>query len=214
MRTILLSLGAATALGAAIVWTPLPASLSPHGGDASSSKAMRPPALTMAAPGDIAASHAASLLQFGPDANLAAATPRPGPPILVGLIRSGPRRIAYVMYAGQTARAGLWDKVGPWRVTGIGPHGVTLQGGGRPLALTFYAPRPAPPPPQLAANEDESAGTPPAAAAAPPPMHALEPASAPQPPPSGGKHARYWAGPPGSAPPGYIVLKPGERPPT
>ena len=213
MRTIALSLGAATALGAAIVWTPLPPSLF-LASDAAGPKSARVPSFAAVAPTDVSASHAAAMVQFGPDASLATAAPKPGPPVLVGLIGSGPRRIAYVMYAGQTARAGLWDKVGPWRVTGIGPRGATLHDGGKSLTLGFYGPRPAPPAPQVAANADGSAGSPAAAPASPPTMHALEPASAPPPKAPAGRHPRYWAGPPGSAPPGFTQLKPGERPPT
>jgi hypothetical protein len=211
MRAAVLCLGAAAALGAAIVWTPLPASVF-RADVASSPKPAHPPLLAAIATGDIAASHAAAMVQFGPEES--SATPAPGPPILVGLIGSGPRRIAYVMFAGQTTRAGIWDKVGPWRVTGMGPRGVTLHDGGKSLALSFYGPRPAPPPPQLAANSGGSDGAPPAAPASPPPpMHALEPASAPQPQPPAARRSRYWVGPPGSAPPGFTQLKPGERPP-
>jgi hypothetical protein len=211
VRALLISFGAATALGAAIAWAPLPASLF-QGDGAALPKLARPPSPMAVAP--VAASRAAGLVQFGPDQSQSA-QPKPGPPILVGVIGSGPRRIAYVMFAGQTTRAGLWDKVGPWRVTGIGPRGVTLQGGGKKLTLGFYGPRPTPPAPLLAADVDAPAGSPPppAPASPPPPMHALEPASAPRPQASAGKHPRYWAGPPGSAPPGYIQLKPGELPP-
>ena len=202
------SLGAATVLGAAIIWTPLPASVFADGG-APGPKPAHTPSLAEITSGDITVSRAAAMVQFGPDASLAAGAP--GPPILVGLIGSG-RRIAYVTYAGQTARAGLWDKVGPWRVTGIGPHGVTLHDGGKSLALSLYGPRPTPAPPQPTTIADGSA--PPLPAAPQPPMHALEPASAPPTRAPAGRHPRYWVGPPGSAPPGFTQLRPGESPPT
>ena len=216
MKAMALSLGAAVALGAAIVWAPAPRALT---GEEQTAGSFRPAAsASPVAPADIAPSHAASFVRFGPDAVDATAAPRPAPPALVGLIGSGPRRIAYVLIGGQTVRAGLWDKVGPWRLTAIGPRGVTLSAGRKSLALGFYGPRPEPTPPQLASSQDAatSASPQPVAATpspAAPPIHALEPASAPQPRASGGRRPLYWAGPPGSAPPGYILLKPGETPP-
>ena len=213
MRATVISFGAATALGAAIVWTPLPAGLF-RADDAATPRPAHALSTSAVATSDVTASRAAAMVQFAPDTILASAAPKPGPPILVGLIGSGPRGIAYVIYAGQTARAGLWDKVGPWRVTGIGPRGVTLHDGGKSLALSFYGPRPAPPPPQFAASADGSAAPPPAPSGAPPSVHAMEPASAPAPQAPAGKHPRYWVGPPGSAPPGFIQLRPGERPPS
>jgi hypothetical protein len=219
MRATLVSLGAATVLAAVVAWAPLPgASASDAPGDAPPSA----PAVVVA-PQSIRASAASAYIGFAPQqapllapgATLAPPKPKPGPPILVGLIGGGPRRIAYVEQDGHTTRAGLWDTVGKWRVTGIGPHGITLSAGRQSLALALYGPHPAPPTPTLASNENApapSAPTPVAAAA--PTVHALEPASAPSAPraPRGGG-ARYWSGPPGSAPPGFIVLKPGELPP-
>jgi hypothetical protein len=213
MRAMALSLGAAVVLGAAILWTP---ALRASTGEDETVGAPRPPSVSPVAPADIAPSHAVSFIRFGPDAVDATATPKPAPPALVGLIGSGPRRIAYVLIGGQTVRAGLWDKVGAWRLTAIGPRGVTLSAGRRALELSFYGPRPQPPSP-TPIQEAAAGGPPPPVAATPsppaPPMHALEPASAPQPRSSGGHRPLYWAGPPGSAPPGYILLKPGETPP-
>jgi hypothetical protein len=216
MRLALISPAVAAALAAAIVWTPLPHRL--IGGDEDLPAAATPRSSdAVVEPVAVAPSHAATYVRFAPDvpdATAAPPPPKPAPPALVGLIGSGPRRIAYVLIGGQTVRAGLWDKVGPWRLTAIGPRGVTLSAGRRSLALALFGPRPQPPPPPPAANAEASAD--PAAAAPPtpaaPPVHELEPASAPRPHAPGGR-PRYWAGPPGSAPPGYVVLKPGQAPP-
>ncbi len=216
MRLALTSPAVAAALAAAIIWAPLPHRLIGGGGDVAAPAA--PPASdALVEPGAITPSHAATYVRFGleaPDAAASRPPPKPAPPALVGLIGSGPRRIAYVLIGGQTVRAGLWDKVGPWRLTGIGPRGVTLSAGRRSLVLALFGPRPQPPPPPAPASAEASADAPPAAAPTPaaPRVHGLEPASAPSPRAAGGR-ARYWAGPPGSAPPGYIVLKPGQTPP-
>ncbi|HEX3917547.1 MAG TPA: hypothetical protein VHW60_09440, partial [Caulobacteraceae bacterium] len=146
--------------------------------------------------------------------------PPPAPPVLVGLTE-GERRYAYVLNDGQTTRAGLWDKVGKWRVTAIGPQGVTLTAGSQTLRLTFYGPRPEPPPlPTVTADAtpppaQASPTAAPATPAPPPRPRGLEPASAPTPSPHGpgGHRPRYWVGPADLAPPGYVVLKPGELPP-
>jgi len=213
MRTTAISLGGAALLGAVILWAPAPRAFTGEGGAAI---APRPaPAAPPIAPGVTAPSHAASFIRFAPEVMDAAAA-KPVPPVLVGLIGSGPRRIAYVLLGAETVRAGLWDKVGSWRLTAIGPHGVTLSAGRRSLALALYGPRPQPAPPTAALPADTSAApAPPPASptAAPLRSHALEPASAPTPRSRGGSHPRYWIGSSGSAPPGYIVLKPGETPP-
>jgi hypothetical protein len=209
MRPLLPALGASVLLAAAIVWTPLP-------GHQDADPVARV-AAPMATPRAIAASPAAAFVQFAPVvASSGADGPaKPEPPVLVGFAGVGRQRTAYIMDAGQPVRARLGDKVGAWRLAEMGPHGVTLRSGGKSLALAFYGPRAAPPPPATPLDA-ALAAAPAAAAPAPPPPpvqpHALEPASAPIPhaPHSG---ARYWAGPPGSAPPGYIVLKPGELPP-
>ena len=212
MRTMALSLGGATVLGAAIIWAPLPSSFFGAGEPPGSPR--RIAAVAVIAPSQIQPSRAASLLSFASDsAGGAVAAQKPAPPVLVGVVGSASRRIAYVLYAGQTARAGLWDKVGPWRVTAIGPRGVTLGGGRRPIALAFYGPRPQPPPAPLATADGAGSAEPPPAPSPPVVAHALEPASAPPPGPSPSGRRRYWSGPPGSAPPGFIQLKPGEIPP-
>jgi hypothetical protein len=213
MRTALISLGAASALAAAIAWAPLAGGLTGGGADGAAPRPLLSPAVALIAPSDITPSHAATFVQFGPEAADSATASAPAPPALVGMIGWGPRRIAYVLIGGQTVRAGLWDKVGPWRLTAIGPRGVTLSAGHRSLALAFYGPRPQPPPPAASADAPSSpaAVAPPTSQAAPP-MHALEPASAPL-PARPGHRPRYWVGPPGSAPPGSIVLKPGQTPP-
>jgi hypothetical protein len=213
VRALAISLAASAALGAAILWAPLPAAVF---GPEAPVAPVRPMATAPAPAGTIQPSRAAALIQFAPPPEAAAAA-KPDPPVLVGVVGSGPRRIAYVTYGGQTVRAGLWDKVGPWRVTAIGPHGATLAGGGKRMALAFFGPHPLPAPPPAAGPSPDDEGGPPPAPPTPPPtarasapvMHTPEPASAPHPP--GGR--RYWVGPPGSAPPGYIVLKPGQAPP-
>jgi hypothetical protein len=217
MRLALISPAVAAALAAAIVWAPLPHRLIGGDGDFAVPAAPRS-SDTLVEPSAIMPSHAATYVRFGPDAPDAAAgppPPKPAPPALVGLIGSGPRRIAYVLIGGQSVRAGLWDRVGPWRLTAIGPRGVTLSAGRRSLTLALFGPRPQPPPPPPAATVDASADASPAAAPpapAAPRVHGLEPASAP-PPRAAGSRTRYWVGPSGSAPPGYIVLKPGQAPP-
>lgn len=220
MRLALISPAVAAAVAAAIVWSPLPRRL--VGGDDDTAAPRRPPApAAVVGPAAITPSHAATFVRFAPEmadaaGSAAAPPPKPAPPALVGLIGSGPRRIAYVMIAGETVRAGLWDRVGPYRLTAIGPRGVTLSAGRKSLSLAFFGPRPQPPAPSAAsaaADVDAQGGPPPPPSPpAAPHVHALEPASAP-PPRAAGGHARYWAGPPGSAPPGYILLKPGQTPP-
>ncbi|HEX3918863.1 MAG TPA: hypothetical protein VHW60_16120 [Caulobacteraceae bacterium] len=223
MKAMLISLAAATAVAAAVVWAPAPGGW--FGADAPAGDDPPPAPAAPAeviAPAGIHGSAAAAQVQFAaataldPSQASAAAPPKPppGPPILVGLTDGAPRRFAYVLEDGQTTRAGLWDKVGKWRVTAIGPHGVTLSAGRQTLALALYGPRPMPPPPIAAADV---APTPPPVAPpppqAPPRARALEPASAPSPPATGGHHAHYWVGPANLAPPGYIALKPGQLPP-
>lgn len=212
MRPLIPALGAAVLVAAAIIWAPLPSGqdADPAGGDpAGGGPADRPARIT--------ASPAAAYIQFAPVAatGAAAAAPKPGPPVLVGLGGAGRMRTAYIMANGAPVRARVGDKVGAWRLAAIGPHSVTLRSGGQSMSLAFYGPRAEPPP---LAQPDEAAAQPaaaPAAApvpAAPPPVsHAPEPASAPPPRSTGGRH--YWVGPPGSAPPGYILLKPGQLPP-
>jgi hypothetical protein len=209
MRPLLPALGASVLVAAAIVWTPLP------GRDDADPVARV--AVPVAATRAIAASPAAALVQFAPvvAASGAGGSAKPEPPVLVGFAGVGRLRTAYIMDAGQPVRARLGDKVGAWRVAAMGPHGVTLRSGGKSMALAFYGPRAAPPP-ATPLDTALAAASPAAVAPGPPPPpvqpHALEPASAPIPhAPRGGP--RYWAGPPGSAPPGYIVLKPGELPP-
>jgi hypothetical protein len=218
MRLALISPAVAAALAAAIVWAPLPHRLIGADDDVAAPVAPRA-SDALIEPDAITPSRAATYVRFGapaPDAAAAPAPPpKPAPPALVGLIGSGPRRIAYVLIGGQTVRAGLWDRVGPWRLTAIGPRGVTLSAGRRSLALALFGPRPQPPPPPPPASSAEaSIDAAPAATPTPvaPPVHGLEPASAPPPRAAGGR-PRYWAGPPGSAPPGYIPLKPGQAPP-
>jgi hypothetical protein len=225
---MLLSLGVALALAAAIVWAPAPGGWLEDDPPVGAAGAPAPPAVT--SPQSVQASVAAAQVQFAlaaatPDATQAAAglappKPAPGPPILVGLTDGSPRRFAYVLNDSQTVRAGLWDKVGKWRVTAIGPHGITLSAGRQSLELALYGPRPTPPP-AAAVDAALPAPTAPSApaqtAAALPPAaprpHALEPASAPSPGAGEGRHAHYWVGPPDHAPPGYLVLKPGQAPP-
>jgi hypothetical protein len=213
MRATVISLGVAALLGAVILWAPAPRASADDGEAAGPVRAAFPP---LTAPGAVAPSHAASFIRFAPDVVDTAAAPKPAPPVLVGLIGSGPRRIAYVLLGAETVRAGLWDKVGSWRLTAIGPHGVTLSAGRKSLALALYGPRPQPPAPPAASPADAMAAPappPPAPLASPMHSHALEPASAPQPRSQVGNRPRYLVGPPGSAPPGYTVLKPGEAPP-
>jgi hypothetical protein len=220
MKAMLISLGAATAMAAAIVWAPAPSNWVE--GDAPAYGGLPPAPAAVTAPQSVRASAAAERIQFAaetatdaPEGAAAAPPPKPtpGPPVLVGLTDGSPQRFAYVLNDGQTTRAGLWDRVGRWRVTAIGPHGITLSAGRRTLALSLYCPRPVPPPPAAAA--DASPAPPPAESApapAPPRARALEPASAP-PHGTGGHGPHYWVGPANRAPPGYIVLKPGEAPP-
>ena len=218
MRLALISPAVAAALAAAIIWAPLPHGLVGGGDEAPDVTPPHSPD-ALVDPSAITPSQAATFVRFGLETAdapgvTAAPPPKPAPPALVGLIGSGPRRIAYVLIAGQTVRAGLWDKVGPWRLTAIGPRGVTLSAGRKALVLALYGPRPQPPPPPLTASAGAPNDAPLAAAPSPaaPPVHALEPASAP-PPRAAGSRTRYWVGPSGSAPPGYIVLKPGQAPP-
>ena len=203
MRPLLPALGVSVLVAAAIVWTPLP------GHD--DAEPVARVAAPLAAPRAIAASPAAAFVQFTPlvATSGTGGSAKPEPPVLVGFAGVGRMRTAYIMDAGQPVRARLGDKVGKWRLAAMGPHGVTLRSGGKSLALAFYGPRAEPPPTPL---DTALAAAPAAAAPGPPQPHALEPASAPIPrAPHGGP--RYWIGPPGSAPPGYIVLKPGELPP-
>jgi hypothetical protein len=216
---MLISLGAAAALAAAIIWAPAPW----LDGDAPADGGPAPMPAALTPPQSVRASAAAAQIQFAaatqlvdPSQTAAAPPPKPapGPPILVGLTDGAPRRFAYVLDDGQTTRAGLWDKVGKWRVTAIGPHGITLSAGRQSLQLALYGPHPAPPPP--AAAEDPS--LPPQVAVAvpaqsPPRLRALEPASAPSPHLTGGHRPHYWVGPANQAPPGYVVLQPGQSPP-
>ncbi|HWF77472.1 MAG TPA: hypothetical protein VN694_09875 [Caulobacteraceae bacterium] len=121
------------------------------------------------------------------------------------------------MDAGSPVFARVGDKVGKWRLAAIGPHSVTLRAAGKSMQLAFYGPREEPPPPPVASEAAAPAPAPPAAAPSapvPPPVqsHAPEPASAPAPRGRGGGK-RYWVGPPGTAPPGYVVLLPGQAPP-
>ncbi len=208
MNLALIALAGSTAVAAAVLWLPLPAPVATADG-------LAPPVAPATPASRIVASPAAALVAFAPPAEDAAAPPPRAPPVLVGLIGGQGRRIAYVLWGDETLRAGLGDKVGPWRVAAIGAHDIRLAGGGKPMTLAFYGPRAAPPTPIAAAmTPDANAGATPAAPLAAPPVHAIEPASAPSPPsaPRGGR-PRYWVGPPGSAPPGYILLKPGELPP-
>ncbi len=213
MRPLIPALGAAVLVAAAIVWAPLPGGrdADPVAGDLAGGDQADPPARITASP-------AAAYIQFAPAqaTGAAAAAPKPGPPVLVGLGGAGRMRTAYIMANGAAVRARVGDKIGAWRLAAIGPHSVTLRSGGKAMSLAFYGPRAEPPPP--AVQPDEAAAQPaassaaaPAPAAPPPVSHAPEPASAPPPRATGGR--RYWVGPPGSAPPGYIVLKPGQLPP-
>jgi len=212
MRPLIPALGAAVLVAAAIVWAPLPGrqDAGPAAGDPAAGGPADPSARITASP-------AVAYIQFAPLAatGAAAADPKPGPPVLVGLGGAGRMRTAYIMANGAPVRARVGDKVGAWRLAAIGPHSVTLRSGGKSMSLAFYGPRAEPPP---VAQPDETGAPPapaPAAASAPAPpppvSHAPEPASAPPPRATGGRH--YWVGPPGSAPPGYIVLKPGAAPP-
>jgi hypothetical protein len=218
MRPLIPALAVSVLAAAAIVWTPLP-SRNQAAGD--------PPADPGAAPAGpqaaVAPSPAVAYVKFAPLApggDAAGAPPKPGPPVLVGLAGAGRGRTAYIMDAGQPVRARVGDKVGKWRLAAIGPHSVTLRAAGKSMQLPFYGPRAEPPPaaaPEAAATAqvDSPPAAPPAAAPVPPPpvqTHAPEPASAPSPHGRGGS-PRYWVGPPGSAPPGYILLKPGQAPP-
>jgi len=219
MRLALISPAVAAVLAAAVAWAPLPHRLIGGDVDAAGSNPPRAAGASAVEPGAITPSHAATFVRFGPETTdgaspAAAPPPKPAPPALVGLIGSSPRRIAYVLLAGQTVRAGLWDKVGPWRLTAIGPRGVTLSAGRKSLSLALYGPRPLPPPPIVAANPNASTDSAPSLGApslAAPPMRALEPASAPVARSAG--RPRYWTGGAGSAPPGYIVLRPDQVPP-
>ena len=124
MRVIAISLGAAAVLGAAILWSPLPPGL--LGAQASAPPSRPAAAAALAQPGAIRPSRAAGFVAFAPEA--AGASANPGTPVLAGVVGSAPRRVAYLLVAGRTVRAGLWDKVGPWRVTAIGARGVRLGG--------------------------------------------------------------------------------------
>jgi hypothetical protein len=175
----------------------------------------------------VTATAAAAYVQFRPEtpadaANgvlTAAAPPKPSPPVLVGLAQSGPRRVAYVLEAGQTSRAAVGDKVGNWRLTSIGAHDAVLRDGRKVLTLALYRPRPQPPAPETAAPAPGFTPTTPSAtpvlpAALPSPrIHAPEPASAPPVRASSAPRGRYWVGPADRAPQGYVVLRPGEAPP-
>jgi hypothetical protein len=209
MRPLIPALAASALVAAAIVWTPLPGQDDPPD----------PPADPAAAPAAgpqraLTPSPAIAYVRFAPLAAgadaAAGAAPKPGPPVLVGLAGAGRARTAYIMDAGAPVRARLGDKVGKWRLAAIGPHSVTLRAGGKSMQLAFYGPREAPPPPAASETSAVPAAAPPPA---PPPVQprALEPASAPA--PRGRAGARYWVGPPGTAPPGYIQLKPGQTPP-
>ena len=197
MRATVISLALSALLGAVILWAPAPRAFTTDGDAVIPPHAAPSPPPT--APSAIAPSHAASFIRFAPEVVDAAAAPKPVPPVLVGLIGSGPRRIAYVLLGAETVRAGLWDKVGSWRLTAIGPHGVTLSAGRKSLALALYGPRPQPPPaaPAAASPADTSAPPAPPPVSPVPPMrsHALEPASAPQPRAQGGARPRYWVVP-------------------
>jgi hypothetical protein len=212
VRATIPALGAAVVIAAAVAWWPLPPA-----DDADATPAAAPATAAVVDAAGVSASPATAYVGFAAeDAAPAGATapPKPGPPVLVGLIGDGGQRVAYILEDGQTARGRLGDKVGRWRLTGIGPRSVTLTAGRKSLALALYGPRPQPPPPpQLSPLTDgQPAAAPPPGPPAPSP-HALEPASAPEPRAASGPHPRYWVGPPGSAPPGFIILKPGERPP-
>ena len=221
MRATLPALGAAAALAAASLWTPLPrAWVDVPAADASADP--RAPS-AIAPPSGIVPSVAAGYVQFGaaagptgaaPSAAVSAPPPKPGPPVLVGLIGAGQRRIAYILAGGQTTRAALGDRVGAWRVAAIGAHGTTLRSGGRTLTLALYGPRVAPSPPPAVVAAPAATTSAAASPAAPPRSHALEPASAPRASARAPGGPKYWVGPAGSAPPGYVVLKPGEIPPS
>lgn len=220
MRPLLPALAVSVLVAAAIAWTPLP------GQDDPADPPADPAAPVAAGPqGALTPSPAIAYVKFAPLAAAGAdaatgAAPKPGPPVLVGLVGAGRARTAYIMDAGSPVRARVGDKVGKWRLAAIGPHNVTLRAGGKSMQLAFYGPREAPPPSAAPDIAPALSGAPPAAAAAaapapaPPPVqpHALEPASAPATHGrAGGRH--YWVGPPGTAPPGYIQLKPGQAPP-
>ena len=211
MRPLIPALAVAMVIAAAIAWAPLPGGQDRDPGGGPSGAAPADP------PARITASPATAYIQFTPlsaGAGGAATAPKPGPPVLVGLGGAGRSRTAYIVANGAAVRAQVGDKVGAWRLAAIGPHSVTLRSGGRSMSLAFYGPRAEPPPaaPPGAADSAPAAAPAAAAPAAPPPVsHAPEPASAPPPRGAGGR--RYWVGPPGSAPPGYIVLKPGQLPP-
>ncbi|HVN02365.1 MAG TPA: hypothetical protein VMT68_19355 [Caulobacteraceae bacterium] len=220
---MLLALGAAVLAGAAIFWAPLPR----RWFDAPAAEAPAPPQRPLAGatpPTGVSASAATAYVQFavaaGPAGGGSATAPaKPGPPVLVGLSQARGRRVAYVLADGQTTRAAVGEWIGPWRVVAIGAHAATLRDGGKTMTLALYGPRAAPPAPALAAAVSpapSAIAAAPTAAAVPPPtpvtprLRALEPASAPRRSQAG---PRYWVGPADKAPPGYIVLKPGEPPP-
>jgi hypothetical protein len=214
MRLALPALGAAILVGAAIVWTPLPATWVDGASADLASAAPAPTAII--SPAAVAVRAGLAAITLAPDADpttLAGNAPiaEPGPPVLVGLIGAGARRIAYVMAGNQTVRAAVGDKVGAWRLASIGAHEVTLRAGGKSLALALYGPRPQPPP-VIAAAPDAPTPVAPSTAPAPaaiPRMHALEPASAPPPrAQAAGPHPKYWVGPAASMPPGYVLWKP------
>jgi 2-oxoglutarate dehydrogenase E2 component (dihydrolipoamide succinyltransferase) len=219
MRPLLPALAGAVLVAAATVWTPLPGPQDAAGADPAADPAPAPGAARPQAA--VTASPALAFVKFAPfaagGAAAAGAAPRPGPPQLVGLAGAGRARTAYIMDAGEPLRARVGDKVGEWRLAAIGPHSVTLRAGGKSLQLAFYGPRSEPAPPAAPDAAAPPAAAPPAAApapVAPAPLqsHAPEPASAPAPRGHGGGK-RYWVGAPGSAPPGFTVLPPGQLPP-
>ncbi|HWF77289.1 MAG TPA: hypothetical protein VN694_08945 [Caulobacteraceae bacterium] len=219
MRPLIPALAVSVLAAAAIVWAPLPGHQDP------ADPAADPAPASAAAPqGAATPSPAIALVTFAPLApaggDAAGAPPKPGPPVLVGLAGAGRARTAYIMDAGSPVRARVGDKVGKWRLAAIGPHSVTLRAAGKSMQLAFYGPREEPPTPAAApevaapAPAAPAAAPPPTPAPAPPPVqsHAPELASAPA-PRGHGSGRRYWVGPPGSAPPGYVVLQPGQAPP-
>jgi hypothetical protein len=218
MRPLIPALAGSALVAAVIVWAPLPGQDDPPDPAAAA-------VAVAGAQGVVTPSPAIAYVKFAPlagggdAAGAAGAATKPGPPVLVGLAGAGRDRAAYIMDDGSAVRARVGDKFGKWRLAAIGPHSVTLRSAGKSMQLAFYGPREAPPP-AVAPDALAPAAAPPAAApaAAPAPAptpvqpHALEPASARVPRGRAGGH-RYWVGPPGTAPPGYIQLKPGEAPP-
>src|SRR5262249_14448153 len=140
MRPLIPALAGSSLIAAAIVWAPLPGPSDPAGD---------PPADVAAAPaaalGALTPSAAIANVKFAPLATAGGeaaggAAPKPGPPVLVGLAGAGRARTAYIMDAGAAVRARIGDKVGPWRLAAIGPHGVTLRDAGKSLQLALYGP--------------------------------------------------------------------------